>query len=105
MNVSSSLFILVLAQAHLTYLLVKAEILRPVRERLSKLGPRTAYLLQCPVCLGIWAAVAVMALPSLISTALAIAGAGSVVYELKEKYAPCVTCSTSKQAGNWRVIT
>ena len=104
MNELWGLFVMVLAQAHLTYLLLKAELLRPLRERLARLGPRTAYLLQCPVCLGVWSALGVVLLPSPVVQVLAIAGAGSVVYELKEKYAPCVTCSTSKSVGNWRVV-
>ncbi len=97
----SSLLILSLAQAHLTYLLLKAEILRPLRERLGKKRPKLQYLLQCPVCLGVWAAVVVLLVPSLISLGLAVAGVGHAVYEFKEKYLPCHTCTSGKSTGNW----
>lgn len=50
----STLVILGLAAHRLWLLWLTQEIFRPVRERLSKIHPKVAYLLNCGICTSVW---------------------------------------------------
>lgn len=104
----SNLFGLMCAQAQLTYLLVKAELSRPLREVLAKRSPRLEYFVNCPICVGVWTAGVVVGIETLgwsaINSILAVSFAGSVAYELRAKHAACAACESTSPPYKWRVV-
>ena len=98
MNGWSGLIVLPLAQAHLTYLLVESSLALKVRPRLPKLLQE---LFSCPVCTGFWVALALSKADPVLT--LAVGFLGSVAYELKARYAPCLACKNQTKVGDWKV--
>lgn len=49
-------------------------------------------------------ALGVLVAPSPIVNLFAVAGAGSIVYELRQKYAPCESCSPREEPGKFKLI-
>lgn len=79
-----------LAADRLTRLLMEDEISRPAREAFQRWaldgGHGTLlYLSTCPWCLSLWAAGAILLLPKKVRRALAVAGAVSIAYEVRER--------------------
>lgn len=58
-----------------------------LRKRLPKLT-------SCPMCLGFWAALVVMALPLPALVVLVVSGIGQTLYLLREKLLPCQECKS-----------
>ena len=96
------IIVLSLAQQHLVMLLQKGSILAPLRSHrlLSK-------LLSCPICIGFWAAVAVVAAPWPVSWVLATAGLGYALGAARDKFLPCSACESAGQQHsikNYKVV-
>jgi hypothetical protein len=66
-------FIKALATWRLTELVVEDELTRPLREAVTKRWPgsKAAYLAQCPRCVSMWIAAAVLILPEWLTRVLA----------------------------------
>jgi len=67
-------------------------------------------LLDCPMCLGFWVAVA-LCVPFVLSVRwllpyfiLAVAGVGLVLYEWKQKHLPCVNCGSKVSLEGWEIV-
>lgn len=75
-----------LATWRLTELVVEDEVTRPFREAVTKRWPdsRAAYLVQCPRCVSVWAAAAVLILPEWACTVLALSGANMLINETRD---------------------
>ncbi len=79
-----------LAVDRLTRLLIEDEITRPARERFQRWAldgdhGSLLYLSSCPHCISLWAAGAILLAPRKLRRALAIAGAVSIAYEIRER--------------------
>jgi hypothetical protein len=101
-----SYIVLSLAQAHLTRILLTAEILSKPRAWLQGKHPLLQKLLSCPMCTGFWTALlGAIAFPvaSIPLDTLTIAGLGFTIYMLVELL-PCDKCSHSEPSGEFRVV-
>jgi hypothetical protein len=96
MSELSRLITLGVASSHLTLLLLKSTLLEKPRRFLSRL-PLLKRLLECPMCLGVWVALALWKLPYLPEV-LAIMGIAHIIYLVRDKFLPCPACEGQQTA-------
>lgn len=87
------------------YLITRSSIMEKIRPRLPKF---LRELTSCPICSGFWLSLmfSVMLWPvdvGIVGRSLALGFMGDVLFQLKEKYLPCKSCSTQINLSNWKV--
>ena len=93
------------AAAHLTLLLLKAEILTKPRNLLKRML-LFKRLLECPLCLGMWVAMAMSLLWLLSPLAvevIAVAGLAHMIYLYRDKNFPCPECERKVNNGGYEI--
>lgn len=93
------------AAAHLTLLLLKADILSKPRNLLKRVS-LLKRLLECPLCLGWWVATATYLMASLWPLpieVLAVAGLAHMIYLYRERNLPCPDCEKKAKNGDYEI--
>ena len=93
------------AASHLTLLLLKATVMDRPRNLLKR-SRLLKKLLECPLCMGWWVAMATYLVslrwPMLVEV-VAVAGAAHMIYLYREKNLPCPSCEKHTKTGDYTI--